>query len=246
MTAHQRWGLTGTLIWSLAVIAGFFAIQIVVSVLYVAATSQHAPVSDLEQEFGRIQYNSDLLSIATYTTTILCVLAILAIIRLKRGAVIRDYLPLVLPPGRMLLRWLLYLLIFIAVSDTISIVLRQPIVPEFLEQVYLWPGNKFMLFGALLIAAPIFEELMFRGFMISGLTLTRVGPAGAVLISALIWAVIHLQYDAYQIITIFALGIFLGAARIKTGSVATTILLHAAANAVAVLETVIKISATPF
>jgi membrane protease YdiL (CAAX protease family) len=72
--------------------------------------------------------------------------------------------------------------------------------------------------------------------MITGLSSSRLGASGAVLLSALAWASIHGQYDWYGIVTIFALGLLLGAARVRTRSVVTPLVMHIAANLIATLE----------
>jgi membrane protease YdiL (CAAX protease family) len=50
-----------------------------------------------------------------------------------------------------------------------------------------------------------------------------------------------MQYDAYQISTVFLGGLLLGAARWKTGSVYTTIVMHAFWNVLATIETAISV-----
>ena len=91
---------------------------------------------------------------------------------------------------------------------------------------------------AVIVAAPVFEEIFFRGFLFKGLQHSRIGPLGAILVTSLLWATIHLQYDLWDLGIIFALGIFLGFARLKTGSVYATIALHALVNLIATIETV--------
>jgi membrane protease YdiL (CAAX protease family) len=53
------------------------------------------------------------------------------------------------------------------------------------------------------------------------------------------WAVIHVQYDLYGMGTVIVLGFILGTARIKSGSVILTMLLHSFTNLVATGEVVI-------
>ena len=77
---------------------------------------------------------------------------------------------------------------------------------------------------------------MFRGLLFKGIAASRLGVAGAVLISAAAWSVSHVQYDLYGIACIFAGGVFLGLVRWRTGSTTLTILLHAIMNAVATIE----------
>ena len=77
---------------------------------------------------------------------------------------------------------------------------------------------------------------MFRGFLFQGLMCSRLGPTGAVLLTSLLWAVIHLQYGPVEITFIFLLGVVLGCIRLKTGSIWTPFLVHAVSNLIATVE----------
>jgi len=59
------------------------------------------------------------------------------------------------------------------------------------------------------------------------------------MISSVMWAAIHIQYDLYGMATILVLGFILGTARIKSGSIILTMLLHSFTNLVATGEVVI-------
>jgi membrane protease YdiL (CAAX protease family) len=52
-----------------------------------------------------------------------------------------------------------------------------------------------------------------------------------------IWAAIHLQYDAYGIVTVFILGLLLGVARAQGGTLLLPLAMHSAANLAAAVET---------
>ena len=84
---------------------------------------------------------------------------------------------------------------------------------------------------------------MFRGFLLEGFRRSRLGPAGAVLLTSLIWTVLHAQYGLYELTHIFLLGIILGAARLSTGSVKVPMALHAVVNLIATIETHLAMSA---
>jgi hypothetical protein len=101
-------------------------------------------------------------------------------------------------------------------------------------------GEKLSLVFAVVAVAPVTEELIFRGFLVSGLRPTRLGASGAVLVSSLAWAAIHGQYDLYGMATIFALGVLLGTARVKTGSVLVPIALHSFSNVISTVEMMIQ------
>jgi membrane protease YdiL (CAAX protease family) len=56
---------------------------------------------------------------------------------------------------------------------------------------------------------------------------------GAILISSLVWAGIHIQYGALELSIVFAFGLLLGLARAISGSLYLTMTLHSAYNVVA-------------
>ena len=55
-------------------------------------------------------------------------------------------------------------------------------------------------------------------------------PLGAVVVTSVLWALLHLQYDVYGIFTILLVGLLLGAARIRTRSLVVPLALHALNN----------------
>lgn len=235
-TQAPRWGFWGTTIWSIVVMIVFSLIQAIFFWAYLAAGTHGGRAVDIEQAALRLRGDGDVIAVATLLTTLFCVPMIIGIIKLKRGSRLADYLPIDVPPGRVLARWLLYTGIFALASDAISLITGHPVVPEFMQRAYASADFKGLLWVALVLAAPLFEETLFRGFMISGFARSRLGASGAVFLTALAWALIHLQYGWYGIITILVFGLLLGTARIKTGSLVTPLLIHAATNAFATLE----------
>jgi membrane protease YdiL (CAAX protease family) len=239
MSAASRWGWLATILWSIAVIAFFCAAQIAFLIFFVSSTMGRAGPEQVQREFTRLQSNGDVIAVAAWICTPACLLALFAIVALKRGASLVDSLALHAPSRSDLARWLIAVIVFALASDALTWVLGRPIVPEFGETMYRTADNKATLWITLLFVAPLFEELFFRGFMISGLRGSRLGASGAVIVSALAWAAVHVQYDLYTIGTLAVLGLLLGAARIKTESTLTTLAMHATANAIATIEVAI-------
>jgi membrane protease YdiL (CAAX protease family) len=89
----------------------------------------------------------------------------------------------------------------------------------------------------LIIAAPVVEELFFRGFLFSGLQRSRLRTGGAIAITAAIWASIHVQYEPLDVIWIAIMGVLFGIARVRTGSIYTSIALHVLLNLIATVQT---------
>lgn len=84
-----------------------------------------------------------------------------------------------------------------------------------------------LLFLTVAGLAPLFEELMFRGFLLPVLA-RRVSLGWALLATALLFGAIHLQPMGLPVLS--TLGLVLGLAMGRTGSLRTPILVHACWN----------------
>jgi membrane protease YdiL (CAAX protease family) len=85
---------------------------------------------------------------------------------------------------------------------------------------------------AIVIAGPIFEELLFRGIILRGL-LARMAPGRAIAASALIFGIAHL--DIHQVVPAALIGWPLGWLYVRFRSIVPGIFLHAAFNALSVV-----------
>jgi uncharacterized protein len=88
----------------------------------------------------------------------------------------------------------------------------------------------------LVILAPVAEELIFRGVLFARISVTRLGPAGAIVLPAILFALLHVQYTAIEGAFIAVDGLFFGLARYRTGSLLLPMLLHASGNAFAAAQ----------
>lgn len=80
------------------------------------------------------------------------------------------------------------------------------------------------------IIGPLFEELLFRGALFSGV-MRRWGVWMAVTLPSLLWALLHVQYgQGWTSVWIFGLAILLAVIRWKSGSIYLPLSLHAAHN----------------
>ena len=109
------------------------------------------------------------------------------------------------------------------VLQAVGIDQKPGIVEEAVRQV-----DPTVLIVALLVVAPIAEELFFRGVVFNAWERER-GPRAALYGSAALFAAIH---DAFSVVPIFVLGIFLGRVYRATRSLPTTMALHAGFNAI--------------
>jgi len=162
--------------------------------------------------------------------------ATLLLARARKGISVSAYLGLSWPPARQALRWSLLLLGFLVASDALSLVLGRPVVPEPMMPSYRTAGSLPIFLFGFVVAAPLAEEFLFRGFLQAGLSKSRLRPIGAIVVTALAWGILHLQYDAYGIATVMLTGTLLGLIRWRTGSLWLCALLHGLANAIASAE----------
>ena len=91
-------------------------------------------------------------------------------------------------------------------------------------------------FAALLVAfalvPAICEEILFRGFLQSGLARSLDRPASVVAASAFVFALFHL--DPWRFAGVLGLGLFLAWLRLSTGSLLPSMTAHAASNVLSI------------
>jgi uncharacterized protein len=97
----------------------------------------------------------------------------------------------------------------------------------------LWNGLAILL--AVVVVAPVGEELVFRGAMLTGLE-RRYGPRSALILTSVLFGLLHATPTApAPALTATVAGFLLGAVALHTGSILPAIALHAGVNAVPVL-----------
>ena len=234
--AGQPWALGPTLGLSFLILLLLLSVGTVVSGLYLVSVRWQDPTTDVAALVPTLTTNGLLLSISTLVSGILGTGVICVLIKMCPAMTIKGYLGLQAATGRSLLIWNLLLVLFMLFADRILQVLDQS--DPFIESVYQTAQVPGLLFVAVVIVAPIFEELWFRGFMFKGIQASRLGTTGAIVVSAAIWAGIHLQYNAYVMAVIFGLGLLLGTARVRTRSIYVPIAMHGLNNLIAFLVTV--------
>lgn len=105
------------------------------------------------------------------------------------------------------------------------------------------PGAAWLtaLFVALVIAAPLGEEIMFRGFLFRGWVSPDRNPLVPIVSITVMWTALHVQYDWFGMTQVFALGLLLGWMRWRSGSTTLVVVLHALMNLESTVETVVRV-----
>ena len=232
------WKFWATSAWTAAAIAAWVAVQFIVfiGVLYYVNIGDDASQGDIE----KLASHAVVISLVAILAAPAEIAVIALAVRLARCR-FADYVALVWPSRSYLLIGLACLVVLLPLGDLSSWMSGRGIVPPFVIEAYKSArdsGTIWLLAIALVVAAPLTEEIVFRGFMYRGLAASKVGDAGAILIPSLIWASMHVQYEVFFIFQIFLLGVVFGALRWKSGSTWLTILLHAIVNLSSLLQTV--------
>lgn len=145
---------------------------------------------------------------------------------------LRETLALRWPTLRQGLFWLGAFLVFAVLEEIIS--------RRFgLGKVSRWSYSPLVILLrvlGILCFAPVVEELIFRGLLFDRLLHSRLGAAAAVMLPALLFATLHVQYGLLDRTFVLADGLFFGLARYRSGSLFLTILLHILGNAYAVSQ----------
>ena len=153
-----------------------------------------------------------------------------------------EYLGYKLPRGSELLFGLVSLAALIVIGDAVSWLAGRNIVDRFQTDIY-QAAKDANLLPLLLIAItmfiPITEESLFRGFLFRGWMRSARHVWPTIIVTAGLFAVIHVQYDWFLIAQVFAFGILFGWMRWATGSTILTMLLHALVNLEGMIETIL-------
>jgi membrane protease YdiL (CAAX protease family) len=165
---------------------------------------------------------------------------LLAVWAWVRGASAIDYLGFIWPRRSDVILGIIAVIVLIAVGDAVSWLIGRDVVTSFQDNIYRTASADRtlpLLWLAVVLATPIGEEALFRGFLFRG-WLRKPGDAWpAIVLTALLWALIHVQYDWFIVCEIFVSGLLLGWLRWASGSTILTIFLHALINFEGMSET---------
>ncbi len=232
------WGAWSTIGFGAAIFAVYFVTQSIIAVAFAVANLVSTPAEGLNQTVAKLATNGLLVSVATVASAITGLAFILLFIRARKGASIAAYLGLKIFGRRTVFTLLAVVAGLIILSFLLDKLASSPRDTSFTVDAYQtsrWP----VLFGfAVVVFAPLFEECFFRGFVFVGLAGSKIGAPGAIILTALTWALLHVQYDIYGMGSILVLGIVFGIVRHRTGSLWSTLLLHALWNLAALISTI--------
>lgn len=168
--------------------------------------------------------------------------ALLMLFSQRTGATAADYLGWTIPKRTDVVFGLVVVAIFIVVADVVSWLAGHGLVTTFQTDIYTTASNQgwlALLWFAIIVATPIGEETLFRGFLFRGWFRELKDAWFAIIATAALFALLHVQYDWFVIAQVFGFGILLGWMRWASGSTILTMLLHGFINFEGMIETMI-------
>jgi uncharacterized protein len=152
----------------------------------------------------------------------------IAIRRVRRD--FAEYLALNWPSSGELVRALAMMAIIMLAQSLAGYVMDVgEISPDPFAGAYQAEGLLILLIGGC-IAAPVMEEFVLRGFMFRGWSQSFLGPVGSIVLTSVLWGMMHTQYDWIGRSSIFIIGLALGYFRWRSNSTWLTVMVHSAIN----------------
>jgi uncharacterized protein len=224
----KSWGIAATL--GFAFIAFVFGQAIGIGVVTVA----------MGADFSRAGLDGVAVAVSVLAGTPVQVITVALAARMT-GESLPAYLGLDVPRRIDVIISVSALAVLIVAANLLTLAFGRELVPPFQLEIHrsaLAEGAVLPLWIAIIVVAPIGEELLFRGFLFRGFVHGPRDALPGILAISLIWSLLHVQYDWFSVALVFAIGVFLGYVRYWSGSTTLVILLHMLLNLESVLETV--------
>ena len=224
-----RWGFWMTWVWFLVYL---FMTQVLLSAAVLLGFAWQA---DLPLSVSTVRHLADdtqLLIQISLVVNLLSVPLIALMVWSKKGSSWRDYMAWRwVSIGRVVV-WCFVCLLAVYLTGVAHNLFGWP-QSDFMGKMA-FAGSPMMLVLTVAVVAPIVEEMVFRGFMYGGFE-RSLGAFPAVLLTSAVFTVMHFQYNYYELLSIFVLGLVLAWARMKTQSLWTPIAMHAVNNGLALM-----------
>ncbi|MBK7382750.1 MAG: CPBP family intramembrane metalloprotease [Flavobacteriales bacterium] len=186
-----------------------------------------------QQRLKDLGFNGDLVGMESAWSGGICTALILLVTWLWKRDRQTDLLGLRVPPIKHILKWGgLFMLMLLAIEGIARVF---PVFDtDFMEQVVGSTTNFPLLVLGVVILGPLFEEFLLRGLLYGSLR-HIVDENVSVALTAGVFALMHLQYSIPIMLLILPMGVVLGYARARSGSIWVPVLLHMANNGLSVL-----------
>ncbi len=230
------WGFWGTLLFGTVILIAFFVGQVVPLLGYMFIEGIPITGDSFNLLASSAMTDSFLLFLSAMGGMLFAVPVAFASAKLKKGSILKDYFSLNGFKWKTLGFWILVFIVLQIATGFLVDALGAKEIPNFMMNLeYPTLMAKVLLLMAVVVAAPVVEEVVFRGFLLKGFSHTFMGVHGAVILTSALWAVIHMQYEMAYLIAIFVIGLVFGYARIITNSLFIPMIMHLLMNFLAIV-----------
>ena len=236
MDSSKIWGFWGTLLWGIVIGGLLFLGQLIPLLIYMKVVGEPLTLENFFLFAPKVERDALLLSISVIGSALIVVPLVFGIAKLKKGSVLRDYFDLRGYSWKTFWRWMGVLALLLVVEGVALDLMGVEQTPSFMMNIkFPTTSSMYLLAFSVMFMAPLIEEVVFRGFLLKGFSKTFMGEWGAIIVTSLLWAIIHLQYEVAYVAVIFMIGLVFGYARIKTQSLFVPMTMHMVMNGVASL-----------
>src|SRR3569832_1001646 len=155
---------------------------------------------------------------------------------------VAEYLGWTVPKRADVIFGIVVVAIFIVAADIVSWLAGHGLVTSFQTDIYSTASTQGWLVAlwlAIMIVTPFGEETLIRGFLFRGWFREPKDAWPAIIGTAALFGLLHVQYDWFVIAQVFGFGVLLGWMRWVSGSTLLTMLLHGLLNFEGMIETMI-------
>jgi membrane protease YdiL (CAAX protease family) len=237
MNSKIGWDLARMLLW-LVVVGFLFALSQVVPMGAYALLGgeSHFSLNVVRGLMDKLSTNAELMAITGMGSAIFLIPILIALLKF-RGSNVKAYFPLKVLTPKYFMLWVALATGWMFGQDYLMEMFHIVKIPDaMLNITYPTELSKWLLVLGVGVMAPILEEVIFRGFLFKEFSYTFLGTWGAVVLTSLIWAVIHSQYDLVYLGIIFITGLLLGVARLYSHTLLVPIVMHILFNVSAAIE----------
>jgi len=195
-------------------------------------------------ELSRLATDPLLLALSTLLAIPIVGAALFVMVRLQRGGPMRTFLALRGFSAKQFFLWLAVLAAVLIGGEIFLRSIGETSDRDFTLGLLLTGTHLFWVVFAIVIGAPLVEELLFRGFFYGGMARSRWTTLAAILVPNFIWLALHTQYKGPTLLVLFAMGLVLALARHFSHSTLLPLALHIINNAVAIIAALLLLHPT--
>ena len=231
-TAPKTWGYFATFGWALLAYLIASIVSFVLLYLWDPVTFR------IDVDFNEAMKSAKYISLTTIVTNAFMVGFLVVTIWIVHAKA-KDYLALIWASRQEVVVALISLVILLPALDAVAYLIGQPIIPSFVIDVYKNAQSTEslpLLWLAIVIAAPVAEEIIFRGYIFRGWVRPARQPMLAILVITIFFTIIHIQYNWFGLFQVFMIGLLLTWTRWRSGSTLLPMVMHVIANFYAMMQ----------